>query len=52
MSHGLSSLLESAALALIVALVVLIGGVGYGLYERHQAPAPEAAAPAAEQAKQ
>lgn len=51
MSRGLSSILESAAPTLFLALVVLIGGVGYGLYERHQAPAQEAA-PAAEQAKQ
>ena len=51
MSRGLSSLLESAAPTLFIALVVLIGGVGYGLYERQKAPAPEAAA-ATEQTQQ
>ena len=46
MRRGWSSMLESAGPTLFLALVVLVAGVGYGLYERYQAPA-EASAPAA-----
>lgn len=50
MSRGMRSLFENAAPSLILALVVLLGGIGYGLYERHanpvgEAPAQETSAP-------
>ena len=49
MSRGLSSMLENAGPTLFLAVAVLVGGVGYGLYERHQNPA-EASSPAAAEA--
>ena len=38
MSRGLSALLDSAAPTLLIAIAVLVGGVGYGFYERSQNP--------------
>lgn len=50
MSRGLQTLLESATPTLVLAAVVLLGGMGYGFYQAHQAPAEldstSAAAPA------
>lgn len=40
MSRGLQTLLESAMPTLVLAVIVLVGGVGYGFYQAHQA-APE-----------
>lgn len=52
MNQGLRSLFESAAPTLILAMAVLIAGIGYGFYERqvnppHEASAPETAAASA-----
>lgn len=38
MSQGLRTLLESATPTLVVAALVLPGGVAYGVYAAHQAP--------------
>ena len=38
MSQGLRTLLESATPTLVASVLVLLGGVGYGVYAAHQAP--------------
>lgn len=48
MSRGFRALLESAAPTLLLAIAVLIAGVGYGVYERTQNSAEVSAAAAEE----
>lgn len=42
MNRGLLSLLENATTTLVLAVLVLGAGIGYGAYMRHQAPEPVA----------
>ncbi|HEY4663421.1 MAG TPA: hypothetical protein VIG85_00430 [Comamonas sp.] len=42
MNRGLLSLLENATTTLVLAVLVLGAGIGYGAYMRHQAPEPAA----------
>lgn len=48
MGKGMQTLLESAAPTLVLAVVVLAGGMGYGFYKAHNAPAEEATPAAVE----
>lgn len=46
MQQGLWGWLEEATPTLVLAVVVLLGGVGYGVYSAYQAPVePATAAP-------
>ena len=38
MSRGLQTLFESATPSLVIAVLVLLGGIGYGIYAAQQAP--------------
>lgn len=42
MSRGIQTLLESATPTLVLAILVLAAGMGYGFYERAQTPADSA----------
>lgn len=39
MSTAMQTLLESATPTLVLAVIVLVGGMGYGFYQAHNAPA-------------
>lgn len=48
MNRGLLPLLENATTTLVLAVLVLGAGIGYGAYMRHQAPEPAVTVPALE----